>query len=459
MKGLWRKNVSETRGIVRSEWRPGDTNSATPRTLSASAPTNKLAFVAHLKVRYLYRFLLTVLLFVSLVVAYTLSQLVSQRIAPPKVRGLRVEPAYLYNTYPKVDSKRAARDIVEDAIAMNANTLLIQAYNSTYGAFYPAELPFGEVEHGIGKKGIFSAIVEEAHRRGIATVASIPINSFRSVWQAQPNWRVIQKDGADYVPAPNVYPLCVWSEGFREWYSNFVEDLIQRHPKLDGIEIVEGRIDYKWKGTVDFNPELISKFNTAHPGALVGDAVWKKFRAEGLTSLHGKAFEIAHRHHKSALIVQTWTAQKDGTLIDPEKLRDASGFDFMGIANLPKPSRPDFFVGEFIWQQWRSERGTSVFDPNWTASAAKTFVGKIRRRTRPIVHVELTKFGEIEPTLSEFQKALSLAVELSDGATFYDYQLVKARGASEVVRRAYRPTPLTETIERWFPRSSTHPLR
>ena len=200
-----------------------------------------------------------------------------------------------------------------------------------------------------------------------------------------------------------------------------MSDFLDHYPEVEGIEAVEGRIDYHWNGEADFNPESNRRFLQQYPGGKPGDAEWKLFRARGLTELHALLASVAHRRHKTSWAVQTWAVGPDGELRASETLRDASGFDFDGILDLPRPERIDTIAVELIWQEWKNTFGSALFSPDWTARAARELVKPVGRRARPVVHVELTPFGGVTPTLEEFSRALSAALSESFGASFYDY--------------------------------------
>ena len=362
---------------------------------------------------------------------------------PDKLRAMRVNPAYLYETAKGAPPKRlaeiAAKAVVADARAAGVETLFVQAYNSQYGAFYPTTYPHTQVEGGLGKQDIFGAILKRAHQSGLQVVAWLPVNDFKKAWTDVPEWRSKRRDGGDYQPLAQVYLLSTWHDGVRDWYRGFLSDLITHYPTLDGIEGAEGKVDINWKGEADFNPAANLKFQQKFPQAHLGDATWKKFRADGLTELHRILGEVAHAHGKSAYVVQTWTPDTQGRLMTSPTLRDATGFDFDGILDLATPGRPDFLAAELIWQQWSDEFHSTTFNPGWTEGAARAFVSRVDKRATPLVHVELTRFGRTEPTLSQFGQALATGLRLSGGTTFYDYHLAKTRGAFPTIHRAYLP--------------------
>lgn len=357
-----------------------------------------------------------------------------------KVKGLRVDPSYFYDDYPGKTAIQIADAITTKAKDNGFNTLFLYAYNSVYGAFYPTNYSNTAVEPGLGVQNIFNKVLQSAKAKGLKVVAVMPLNNFKKVWQNYPAWRVKKKSGYDYKPDSETFLLSAWHSNFRNWYTNFLEDFIARNPNIDGIEAVEAQVDFYWDGSVDFNQAAKDKFFKLYPNGKIGDASWYLARARGLTTLHGLMAKRAHAHGKEAYVVQTWTAGANGSLYSSASIRDGMGFGFDEIMNLSGESHFDYVMGEFMWQQWKSEYGTSVFTPQWTKTAGLAFIQRVNNRTIPLIHVELSEFegsyGLITPTNDEFYQSLVKALETGAGVDIYDSHLLTERNAWGVARSA-----------------------
>lgn len=340
------------------------------------------------------------------------------------ISGLRVDPAYFYENPEPRDFKKISRSVIEFAKREHFNTLYVYAYNSQYGAFYPTAYKDTHVEPTAGKANVFGMIADAAHREKIKVVAVIPVNQFQSIWKAHPDWRAKRKDGADYQPNASSFFISAWNDDYREWFKGFVADLIKKNPKIDGVEAVEPAVDLEWQHQTDYNPIAMKTFKEKHPNAEPGDEHWKKHRASGLTSLIATMNQVAHSFHKKAYVVQTIPAKADGELFSFSDLSEGTGFDLDAILKLPKNERPDYVMGEFIWQQWREQFSDTSFDPKWTSKAAKQFVELVKPYAEPIIHVEASTFGSTRPGPDEIRQALKSAEEAGAGIDLYSYHLV-----------------------------------
>lgn len=358
-----------------------------------------------------------------------------------KIKGLRLDPGYLYDSIfvnkGIVNAPSAARVVVADAVAMGIDTIFVSAYNPVYGAYYPTTWSKTIVEGGFGKGDLLKYLLEAATAVGIKVVAWLPVNTFKHAWTAFPDWRSKKKDGTDYKPDANVFLLSAWHDGFQAWYKGFLEDLIGRYPSLYALEAGEGMVDFFWNRAADYNPIAKKKFAVAYPNAALGDASWRKHRAEGLTKLHAILSEVAHTAGKKSMVVQTWSAKNDvgGSLMTSSEIMNGCGFDFDGILNLTGTAKPDFIIGEFMWQQWRAEYNNPIFTPAWTGIAVREFVGRVKGRGEAVGHIELSPFGSVTPTTEQFVETLSHAWLATGGLDFYDYNLVFKQSAFEAIKR------------------------
>ncbi|MBF0366337.1 MAG: hypothetical protein HQK50_12250 [Oligoflexia bacterium] len=341
-------------------------------------------------------------------------------------RAIRVDAGYFYDQFTSGESAATvANVVVSDIKKAGFNTIFFYAYNSNYGAFYPTKYAQTVVEAGYGRLNILGEILKAAHANGIQLIASFPINDFKQVWKSYSSWRVKNKKMYDYQPYSSIYLLSAWKTEYVRWYQGLVKDFFYRYPDIDGIEAVEGQVDYFWDGQSDYNSAATAAFRTSYPNGLLGDANWKKHRALGLTNLHGVAAAIAHSYGKKFYVVQTWSAAANGSLLSSSEISNGCGFDFDGILNLPLGKRPDGMVVELNWQQWSAEYGGALFTPSWSASASTVVSERVNGRALLIVHIEISPFigssGVVVPTEEEFLENFSGVVAANLKLDVYDY--------------------------------------
>ena len=276
---------------------------------------------------------------------------------------------------------------------------------------------------------IFKELNSAAKAQGLLTIASVPVNNFKKLWESKSAWRAKTVSGADYIPASNQYLLCVWHPNFRTWLSGFYDDLLLNNPNVDGIEAFEPYIDYRWMKESDYNNAATKKFKTTYPRGKLGDANWLKLRAQGLTDLVAIMNTKAAKYGKESYLVQTWPVKSDGTLFSNDLIRDSIGLDFNGILNLTGTSKLNYLTGELIWQMWAAEYGRPVFSPfGWTRQAAESFISLVANRSTPVIHVEISpfwgNFGYVAPTDLDFADSLSSVKDLNAGIDVYDYNQI-----------------------------------
>ncbi len=346
---------------------------------------------------------------------------------PAPVRGVRVDPSYLYGLGLDVDATIEA--VLDDCARMGANTVFLRAYNPAYGAFYdPQGYAHTEVEAGYGAADFLGRFLPEAHARGLAVVAWLPVNAFASVWRERPDWRQKTLSGDDYRPASTLLSV---RSGFRPWLVGLIEDLLVHYPDLDGIEAAEATIDELWDNGADYHSSMTAGFTGSFDSP-----EWKAHRALGLTELHDAVFGAVRAAGKPAFVVQTWAAGADGSLLSSEAIRDGSGFDWDGILDLG----PDYAMAELMFQQWRALFPDGGFSAAWTAAAAAEFVARTAGRAAALIHVEASRIG-VQPSATEFASSLQLALAApgAGGADFYDYWLARTRHLLPQVAAVYAP--------------------
>lgn len=353
-----------------------------------------------------------------------------------KIKGIRLDPGYLYDTiYQKQglnDTQKLSTFVVDQVVRHGFNTIYFLAYSPDSGAFYPTNYSMTIVEGDFGQNDFLGSLLKAAHLKNISVVAWLPVNNFKQVWLKQKEWREKNKWGMDYRPTADIYLLSPWHNSFRSWYQGFLEDLCTRYPDLDGLEAGEGIVDFNWDGASDYNKYAKARYAASYPKGRIGDENWLRFRAQGLTDLHRLLGLVAHNHKKEAHVVQTWSTvdNERGDLMSSEDIMLGSGFDFDGILNLDiADGRPDYMVGEFMWQQWQDTYENSAFNIAWTEKAANDFVAKVGQRSTPVIHIELSPFGRSKITNLDFLKTLQHAILPGNiGVDIYDFHQIYSRG-------------------------------
>lgn len=347
------------------------------------------------------------------------------------VRGLRFDPGYVYDD-PQLAGKtvqQIAATAAQNVKNAGFNTIFLFAYSPYYGAFYNTTYNMTNVEGSMGKGNFTTALINEAHARGIKVIADLPMNNFYKVWSAKPTWRMKKKNGYDYRPYSDLYLLSIFHPEFRAWYTGFVNDFLAKHPNIDGIEAFEPQLDFNWNNAADYNPEANKKFYAKYPTGTLGSANWESVQTAEVISHLGNFFGLAKAKGKEAHVVQTWTAQSNGALLSAASLSKAIAFNFLGFNALPLNQRPTYIQGEFMWAQWASEYGGTVFNPDWIKSAATSFLSQMNTLAQPaIVHTELSEFsgsyGTVRPTSTQFLQELKTLRSMNVNFDVYDYAQV-----------------------------------
>ena len=357
-------------------------------------------------------------------------------------RGIRLDPSYFYTSHSGKSVQEIATDVMTNLSSVGTNTVYLYAYNSIYGAYYPTDYQYTNVEAGYGVMNIFAGLVAEAQKKKIKVIAVMPLNNFKTAWESNSSWRSKTSGGIDYKPFADAYLLSVSKPEFKTWYQGLIQDLVQRHPHISGVEAVEPTLDYSWAGLPDQNQAALDKFNALEPGSAVGSQNWRNFRAQEFTDFIALFNQKVHSLDKETYLVQTWTADSSGNLMDPTTIKNSSGFDFLGIGSLSGASRSDNFICELIWQQWYGEYGNSIFSPDWISAASSSFISKMKTAgstSKLIVHIEISKFAgpytSIQPSLDQFKQTIQAAKTTpADGVSVYDYQQIRTLNAFNILQ-------------------------
>jgi hypothetical protein len=202
------------------------------------------------------------------------------------------------------------------------------------------------------------------------------------------------------------------------------------------VEAVEPTLDYSWNGVPDQNPSALSNFSAQFPGAAVGSQSWLDFRAKEFLSLVALFNQTVHGAGKLTGLVQTWTVNSSGKLLDATTIKNATGFDWVAIASQSGSSKTDFLVSEFIWQQWFAEYGTSSFNPTWIITAANDYNSVLKgagATSDLVIHVEISTFAgsynTTSPTKDQFAQTMANTAKVSNSVSVYDYNQIRTYSA------------------------------
>jgi len=346
----------------------------------------------------------------------------------PQVRSVRFDAAYYYG---RGESARAlAAELTQSWADKGINLVYYYAYNRVYGARYYtryADMPLEDY----GQQDLLGHLLREAHARGIRVVAWLTGPQSKQMWEAHPEWRQKRVDGSDYQPDRDSFPLCVRHPEVQQWWFGLLADLLDRYPELDGVDIAEAQVDL-WGD------------NACHCERCQGEThdlqAWREYRAEGLTEFLLATVRLVRGRGRESHITTTFTARPDGTLMSPDDVRDATGFDLRAL--LASPDRPDVIQAELIWQQWAAlYRDQATFTAPWTQEAVRRAKQLVAGRAKLIAHVELTDFGGGGLSGPSIARTVASAVAGAPyGVDIYDaHQLDQVEGVTQYLQTAWLP--------------------
>lgn len=335
--------------------------------------------------------------------------------------SVRFDPSYYYNS--DLEVRELCQMLARKWKQSGINIVYIKVYDPIYGAVYKTNYSLN-IQTDYGKLDLLSVVITACHQENIQVFAWIPAFRHKKVWEMHPEWRVKQFDGKDYEPSEDNYLLCTRHAEFQEWWLGFIEDLVEHYPDLDGIDIAEPVVSWKYNQGCYCEKcmDLYEKHNLDN-----NERFQKKdftvYRSEPLTSLLLESCRIVQAENKQVSITTVNSFHEDGNLFSPEGQCFLTGFDLNGI--LDSTHKPDILNVELIWQQWADAYDDTVtFTPDWTEQAVKQVLLQIRDRTRVVVHPELTDFGKIKITDSQFLESIQFAWEGGAwGVDFYDTHL------------------------------------
>ncbi len=364
--------------------------------------------------------------------------------APGPIHAIRFDPGYYYNTGVAVNM--LVDRLVTHWESQGVNLIYYYAYSFAYGARYRTRYEFNR-EEDFGRLDLLRRLTEAAHRRDLKVIAWVYVLRHKGAWDANPSWRSLTADGQPYAEGFDQYFLSPHQPDAVQWWLGFVDDLLRANPGIDGVDLVEPVVNW-WGNAADLSIAARGAFARAYPGAAVGGTAWQEFRANALSAVLEASAGIVKRYGKELHVTMTVPARADGSLMALSVLRQNTGFD---LERLLQRARPDYVDVELIYQQWVAEHhAPQVFTPEWTARAAAGARALLRGRAQLIVHVELSEFGGVVPSVGEFSRVLRALQREGFGAMdLYATHLLDATGAWEVVRQAFTSSPAASAFGRY----------
>ncbi len=342
-------------------------------------------------------------------------------ISQKRFKSVRFDPSYYYNSDFEIREfcEMLARKWKQSGI----NTVYIKVYDPIYGAVYKTDYPLN-IQTDYGQLDLLSKVIYACHQEKLQVFAWIPAFRHKKAWEMHPEWRPKLFNGEDCKPSDDNFLLCTRHSEFRIWWIGFIEDLLEHYPDLDGIDIAEPIVSSRYnQGCYCKECMDVYKDHNLDNDNRFQEEEFTVYRSEPLTSLLLETSQIAQTKNKQVSLTTISTSHEDGTFYSSEKQRSLTGFDMDGI--LDSTHKPDILNVELIWQQWADAYDDTVtFTPDWTEQAVKQVLLQIRDRTRIVVHPELTDFGKIKITDSQFLESIQFAWEGGAwGVDFYDAHL------------------------------------
>ncbi len=366
------------------------------------------------------------------------AELVRERGAQPFIKGVTLDPwAYsgsgLY-------SKRLAEMLAERFSRNGVNTVFFYAYNVDEGAAYRTRYRGASVSEW-GRQDLLAHVLEACHERKIGVVAWMYSGRDRGMWERHPEWRERTRDGRAHNPLRlhAAYFLCTRNPEVRRWYGGLLRDLGRRYPTLDGIELCEPVVN--WFGDQACYCDVCREgFAKAHPGESLGGAVWRDFRAGGMTEFLSQCMRVIAEQGIDSYIMTISDALDNGAILSPRRQAEESGFDLEALLDGPYP--PDWLNFEIIWQQWAAIYGREVFNERWAEETARRLVRRTDGRAGVVLHVELTDFGSQRMRPADIAATIErVETARADGIECYHAAAIDRKRAWPVLKRSYEELP------------------
>ena len=364
-------------------------------------------------------------------------------IKPNRVHSIRFDPSYYYDS--ELNVNQFAEKYAHEWRSSGVNTVHMKVYDPIHGAVYRTKHLLN-IETDYGRVNLLKAMLEACHQENIRVFAWIPAFRHKHAWEAHPEWRVKQLDGRDYQPTPESYFLCTRHPDFREWWLNFINEILETYRDIDGIDVAEPIVAWKTDAGC-FCDQCQQAFEKEEKFSKeISSRIWEKIRPVPLTSLLEKTCHLIQSYEKSASITTIVTSHDDGNLYSPEEQCALTGFDLNSI--LDSPDKPDIIDGEFIWQQWADIFDDTVtFTPKWTTRAAEQFITQVDNRSAVIIHPELTPLGNVGVTDKQFIESMTSILDAgADGIDFYDSFQADTRGLWSEIKQAFDYVPTKKVV-------------
>ncbi len=365
-------------------------------------------------------------------------ELLRETTARPFIKGVTVDP-WAYS--PSRHSGRELAETLADQLSLNGvNTVFFYAYNVDGGAAYRTRYRGASVSEW-GRQDLLAHLLDACHDRDIRVVAWMYNGRDRGMWLRHPKWRERTKDGKAHNPLRlhAAYFLCTRNPEVRRWFAGLMRDLGRRYPTLDGIELCEPVVN--WFGDQACYCHVCrEEFANAHPGEPLGGAVWRQFRAEGMTEFLSECMKAIAEEGIESYVMTISDALDNGAILSPGRQAEESGFDLDALLDGPYP--PDWVNFEIIWQQWAAIYGPEVFNTDWAAETAARLVRRTDGRAGVILHVELTDFGSQRMRPADIAETIERVREAEpNGIECYHTAAIDRKRAWPVLRRAYEGLP------------------
>jgi uncharacterized protein YdaL len=332
---------------------------------------------------------------------------------PERIIAVRFDPSYYYDLDLEVDALCEA--LAQQWSESGINLVYVKVYDPLYGAIYKTNYPLN-IQTDYGRLDLLSAVLKSCHERHISVFTWIPAFQHKQVWKTHPEWRMKDKKNHDYQSEPDHYPLCTRHEAYRKWWIGFIGELVENYPELDGFDIAEPVVT--WKYDEGCFCDLCREAYENHLNTGGEKQTLYQIRSEPLTQILEETTRFLHDQGKAVSITTVVSAHKNGLLYASEEQRLLTGFDLNGVLNAA--DKPDIINAELIWQQWADAyNNAQTFTPQWTREAVHQMVGQVAGKADLIAHVEITPFGKIKLNQDQFFESIQHAFK--GGAQSIDF--------------------------------------
>ncbi len=329
---------------------------------------------------------------------------------PESIHAVRFDPSYYYNAPVRVNM--LAQQLAQEWQTHGVNAIFYKAYDPVHGAKYKTRYTLNEMAD-YGRQDLLKYVLKECSARGIQVIAWLPAFQHKPAWEQHPEWRVKNPDGSEYRLSAESYPLCAANPEVRTWWVGLIRDLLEHYDGLAGIDTGEPVV--RWQGAYCGCASCQQQIRELG----FGDA-----SALGLSKTLLASFQAIHDFHKLACVTSVISPKADGSLFTPAEQRGYTGFDLEAL--LEAPHKPDWISLELMWQQWADlYNHPARFNPAWVEGAAAAVREQVAGRSRLLVHLELTPFGQQIVDGSKLQESMQAArrAELLDIDLYDTHQI------------------------------------